>query len=344
LSRIDRLRGSLAEPFLITTPVNVRYLTGFQSTNVALFVDEERAVLFTDFRYAEAARHVEGVEFVEVERALLRGVARAIEGKVAFEAAQLTYANWELLHAAGLELVPRHGQVERLRAVKDERELEAMRAAAEITVEAYERVAEEPFVGRSERQLAFRFDQLVHELGGHGTSFPTTVASGPNGALPHAHSGDRHVERGETVVVDAGAAVDGYCADCTRTFATGKLPEELQRAYDVCLEAQLAGLDVVAPGVTGRDADAAAREVIWHAGLGEYFGHGLGHGVGLLVHEAPTLRPESDDTLAPNNVVTVEPGVYLPGLGGVRIEDLVVVRDERPVVLTPYTKELVTVG
>jgi Xaa-Pro aminopeptidase len=156
--------------------------------------------------------------------------------------------------------------------------------------------------------------------------------------------GDRHVERGETVVVDAGAVVDGYCADCTRTFATGKLPEELQRAYDVCLEAQLAGLDVVAPGVTGRDADAAAREVIWHAGLGEYFGHGLGHGVGLLVHEAPTLRPESDDTLAPNNVVTVEPGVYLPGLGGVRIEDLVVVRDERPVVLTPYTKELVTVG
>jgi Xaa-Pro aminopeptidase len=151
------------------------------------------------------------------------------------------------------------------------------------------------------------------------------------------------IERGETVVFDAGALVDGYASDCTRTFATGELPEELARAYDVVLEAQLAGLGAVAPGVSGKDADAAARGVIEAAGLGGRFGHGLGHGVGLLVHEAPTLRPESEDTLAENHVVTVEPGVYLPGLGGIRIEDLVVVRQGGPLVLTSFPKELVTV-
>jgi Xaa-Pro aminopeptidase len=151
------------------------------------------------------------------------------------------------------------------------------------------------------------------------------------------------IERGETVVVDAGAVVGGYASDCTRTFATGPLPDELKRAYDVVLEAQLEGLDAVAPGTTGKEADAAAREVIERNGLGERFGHGLGHGVGLLVHEAPTLRPESEDTLAENQVVTVEPGVYIPGLGGIRIEDLVVVRDGEPLVLTSFTKDLVTV-
>jgi Xaa-Pro aminopeptidase len=151
------------------------------------------------------------------------------------------------------------------------------------------------------------------------------------------------IARGETVVVDAGAVVGGYASDCTRTFATGPLPDELKRAYDVVLEAQIEGLDAVEPGTTGRDADAAAREVIERNGLGERFGHGLGHGVGLLVHEAPTLRPESEDTLAENHVVTVEPGVYIPGLGGIRIEDLVVVREGEPLVLTSYTKELVTV-
>jgi Xaa-Pro aminopeptidase len=344
MSRIERLREALEEPLLVTTPVNVLYLTGFESTNAALLVDEERASLFTDFRYAEAARNIEGVEFVEVERALIRGVAKNVNGRIGFEAAHLTYASWELLKSAGLELVPRGGQVERLRATKDEDELEALRRAAEITVAAYQRIADEPFVGRTERDVSFRFDQLLHELGGHGLSFPTVVASGPNGAVPHAHPSDRVIERGETVVIDAGAMIDGYRADCTRTFATGPLPDELQHAYDVCWRAQLAGLDVVVPGVTGRDADAAARTVIDDVGLGEYFGHGLGHGVGLLVHEAPTLRPESEDTLVSNNVVTVEPGVYLPGVGGVRIEDLVVVRDDGPIVLTPYTKELVTVG
>jgi Xaa-Pro aminopeptidase len=342
--RVDRLRELIQEPFLVTTPVNVRYLTGFESTNAALLVEEDRAVLFTDFRYAEAGRQVEGVEFVEVERALIRGVAAHVKGRIAFESAHLTYANWELLKNAGIELVSRGGEVERLRAVKETAELAALQRAAAITTEAYERIAQEQFVGRTERELGLRFDQILHELGAHGNSFPTVFASGPHGAVPHAHSSGRVIERGETVVVDAGAMIDGYCADCTRTFATGDLPDELRHAYDVCLAAQRSGLRAVAPTISGRDADAAARGVIDAAGLGEFFGHGLGHGVGLLVHEAPTLRPESQDTLVPNNVVTVEPGIYMPGLGGIRIEDLVVVSENGPLVLTQYTKELQTVG
>jgi Xaa-Pro aminopeptidase len=256
----------------------------------------------------------------------------------------LTYANWDLLKSGGLELVPRGGEVEQLRAVKDSSELAALQKAAAITTEAYERIAQEPFVGRTERELGFRFDQILQELGAQGHSFPTVFASGPHGAVPHTKSGDRVIERGETVVLDAGAIIDGYCADCTRTFATGDLSDELRHAYDVCLAAQLAGLRAVAPTITGREADAAARGVIDAAGLGEYFGHGLGHGVGLMVHEAPTLRPESEDTLVPNNVVTVEPGIYMPGVGGIRIEDLVVVGENGPTILTPYTKELQTVG
>jgi Xaa-Pro aminopeptidase len=344
VTAVDRLRGLIDEPLLVTMPVNVFYLTGFQSSNAALLVDGERAMLFSDFRYAEGARKVEGVEFVEVERALIRGVAAHVQGRLAFERAHLTYASWEVLRDAGVDLVPGGGQVERLRAVKSERELELIRRATDITNEAYLLLAEERFVGRTERELAFRFATFIHECGGHGEAFSTTVASGPNGAIPHAGTSDRVVEKGETVVVDAGAVLDGYASDCTRTFATGPLPEELRRAYDVVLEAQVEGLDAVRPGATGKEADAAAREVIAGAGLGERFGHGLGHGVGLMVHEAPTLRPESQDRLEPNNVVTVEPGVYLPGVGGIRIEDLVVVREGEPVVLTSFPKELVTVG
>jgi Xaa-Pro aminopeptidase len=343
MNRIDRLRPLLEEPLLVTTPVNVRYLTGFESSNAALLVDQERSVLFSDFRYAEAARKVEGVEFVEVERALIRGVAGHVNGRVAFEPSHLSYASWESLKSTGAELVPRPGLVEKLRAVKSADELDLIERATRITNEAYERLAEERFVGRSERDLAWTFDSFLHELGAHGPSFPTTVASGPTGATPHGHTGDRVIERGETVVVDAGAIVEGYASDCTRTFATGELPEELNRAYNVCLEAQVSALDAVRVGVTGRDADAVARTAITDAGFGENFGHGLGHGVGLLVHEAPTLRPESGDTLESNNVVTVEPGIYLPGLGGIRIEDLVVVHEDGPVVLTSFPKELTTV-
>jgi Xaa-Pro aminopeptidase len=344
MSRIDRLRAGLEEPLLVTNGVNVRYLVGFSSSNAALFVEPERVRLFSDFRYAEAARAVEGVEFVETKRSLVGALAELLSGTLGFEADAVSYASWEVLRAGGLELVPRRGLVESLRAVKDESELEAIRRAGEITSEAYARLAEERFVGRTERELAWRLDDLFHELDADAPAFETIVASGPNAARPHARPTDRTMEAGETVVVDAGAMVDGYNADCTRTFATGPLPDELESAYAATLEGQLAGLEATRAGVTGVDADEAAREKIEAAGLGEKFGHGLGHGVGLEVHEAPRLSRESTDTLAAGNVVTVEPGVYLGGVGGIRIEDLVVVTDGAPEVLTSFDKDLITVS
>ena len=344
MNRTERLRTILEEPLLVSNGVNVRYLTGFDSSNAALLVELDRVRLFSDFRYAEAARGVEGVEFVETKRSLFVSLAELLEGRVGFEADDVTYSSWETLSADGLELVPRRGLVEALRAVKDQGELDAIRRAGAITSEAYARLAEEPFVGRSERELAWRLEELFHELGADAPAFETIVASGENSARPHTRPTDREVGAGETVVIDAGVIVDGYCSDCTSTFATGPLPDELTAAYAACLEGQLAGLEAVRPGTTGVEADAAAREKIEAAGLGEKFGHGLGHGVGLMVHEAPRLSRESTDTLAPGNVVTVEPGVYLEGLGGIRIEDLVIVGDEAPEVLTSFTKDLVTVS
>jgi Xaa-Pro aminopeptidase len=344
MSRVDRLRASLEEPLLVTNGVNVRYLVGFSSSNAALFVEPERVRLFTDFRYAETARAVEGVEFVETKRSLIAALGELLEGAVGFEADAVSYASWEVLRAGGLDLVPRRGLVEALRAVKDESELEKIRHAGEITSEAYARFAEESFVGRTERELAWRLDELFHEQGAHAPAFETIVASGPNSAKPHARPSDRKVEAGETVVVDAGAMVDGYNADCTRTFATGLLPDELKSAYAATLEAQLAGLEATRAGVTGVDADAAARDKIEAAGFGANFGHGLGHGVGLEVHEAPRLSRESSDTLEAGNVATVEPGVYLEGLGGIRIEDLVIVTGGEPEMLTPFGKDLITVS
>jgi Xaa-Pro aminopeptidase len=342
-SRIDRLRAMLEEPLLVSNRVNVRYLVDFASSNAALLVEPERLRLFSDFRYAAAGRAVGDVEFVEAKRSLFADLAERLSGRIGFEADDLTYSRHATLAAAGLELVPRYGLVEALRVVKDGEELEAIRRATELTNEAYERLAGETFVGRTERDLAWRMDELLHELGADAPAFPTIVAAGPNSARPHADPGAREIEAAQTVVIDAGAQLDGYCSDCTRTFATGRLPSRLEEAYSVCLEAQLAGLAAVRAGVSGVDADAAARARVEEAGLGDAFGHGLGHGVGLDVHEAPRLARESTDTLAAGNVVTIEPGVYLEGLGGIRIEDLAIVQDDRAEALTSFTKELVTV-
>ena len=343
IERIEALRSAVEEPLLVSNLVNVRYLAGFDSSNAALVVEPERVRLFSDFRYAELGRSIQGVEFVETKRSLYAALAELLEGQHGFEADDLTYGKWETLSAGGLELVPRRGLVEALRAVKDESELDAVRRAAAVTSEAYARFAEETFLGRTERDLAWRMDELFHELGADGPAFETIVAAGPNGARPHSRPSDREVGPGETVVVDSGARLDGYCSDCTRTFATGPLPERLQEAYAVCLEAQLAGLEAVRVGATGVEADAAARRVIEDAGFGEAFGHGLGHGVGVDVHEAPRLARESSDTLVAGNVVTVEPGIYLEGLGGIRIEDLVIVGEDGPEVLTGFTKDLLSV-
>jgi Xaa-Pro aminopeptidase len=342
--RIERLRETLGEPLLVSNPVNVRYLSGLQSTNAALLVEGDRVRLFTDFRYAERARAIRDVETVETRRDLYADLGERLSGRIGFEADALTVARHEMLAAGGIELVPRRGLVERLREVKDAAELAAIRRAGAIVTEAFERLAEEPFVGRSERELSWRMVEIQHQLGAEDLAFPAVVASGETGASPHAVPSDRRVEVGEMVIVDAGCVAGGYCSDCTRTFATGSLPAELEVAYRVVLQAQQAGLEAVAAGADGLEVDRTARAIVEDAGLGDRFGHGLGHGVGLEVHEAPYLNPEFPGTLQAGNVVTVEPGVYLPGLGGVRIEDLVVVTEEGAAeVLTGFTKELVTV-
>jgi Xaa-Pro aminopeptidase len=343
--RVDRLRQSLEEPLLVSAAANIRYLIGFSSSNAAMLVEPDRLRVFSDFRYSSAGKALEreGLEFVEVSRNLYAGLADLLEDRIGFEANAVTYAEYETLAGGGLELVPRRGLVEALRAVKDESELEAIRGAAAITSEAYQLFSQERFTGWTEQDLAWRLDGLFHELGARGPAFETIVAGGPNAALPHGRPTEREVGPGETVVIDAGALVDGYCSDCTRTFVTGPLPDRLDEAYAVCREAQQAGLHAVSAGTSGVDADAAARAVIEKAGFGEQFGHGLGHGVGIDVHEAPRLSKTSDDTLAAGNVVTVEPGIYLPGEGGIRIEDLVIVTEYGPEILTSFTKDLVTV-
>jgi Xaa-Pro aminopeptidase len=345
VSRLARLQALLEEPLLVTKPVNVYYLTGFGSSNPALLVEPDRVRLFSDFRYAEAGRAIEGVEFVEASRSLLADLAERLEGRLGFESEHVSHAGSETLRAGGLELVPRAGLVEGLRAVKDEAELDAMRRASAITSEAFDRLSQERFVGRTERELAWRMQELFHELGADGEAFDTIVAAGANGARPHADPGERTIEAGQLVVVDAGAKLDGYCSDCTRTFATGPLPERLKEAYAVCLQAQQAGVEGVRPALAGIDADAVSRAVVESSPFAGTFGHGLGHGVGLEVHEAPRLSPTAapDEVLAAGNVFSVEPGVYLEGEGGVRIEDLVALGPDGIEVLTTFTKDLVTV-
>jgi len=344
-NRIARLRDSLEEPLLVTNPVNVRYLTGFESSNAAMLVEPERVRLFTDFRYLDAARAVDGVEAVETTRSLVGWLAESLDGRVGFEADVLPVSLAEALRRGGLELVPRSGLVERLRAVKDERELASLRRACAITDRVFERLASEiRFVGRAEGDVAWEITRLFHEEGGQGLSFESIVGAGPTGSRPHARAGERVIGPGELVVIDTGCTADGYASDCTRTFATGELAGELREAYEVVLAAQQAGLEAIRAGVTGIEADLAARRLIDASPFAGTFGHGLGHGLGLDIHEAPRLSTESRDTLESGNVVTVEPGVYVAGRFGVRTEDDVVVTADGIENLTGFRKELVVVS
>jgi Xaa-Pro aminopeptidase len=345
MTRIDRLRELLEEPLLITNLVNVRYLTGFDSSNAALFVEPERTRLFTDFRYAEAAQGIEGVETVITKRSLMAWLGETLSGRVGFEANVLPWSFAEDLRAAGLDLVPRKGLVEQLRAVKDEGELEAIRRCCSITDRMFERlVTEVEFVGRRELDVSWDIQRLFREEGAEGLAFESIVGSGATGARPHGRAGEKVIEVGELVVIDTGCNVGGYVSDYTRTLATGELSGEMAEAYAVVLAAQQAGLDAIRPGVTGVDADAAARDVIEASDFNGKFGHGLGHGLGLDVHEAPRLSTESPDTLAVGNVVTVEPGVYIEGSFGVRIEDDVFVTEDGIENPARFTKELFTVA
>jgi Xaa-Pro aminopeptidase len=353
MSRIERLAALLEEPLLVAGPpyvlggqANVRYLTGLASSNAAVLVEPDgSATLFTDFRYAPRAREVEGVTVVETARNLLPSIGEQLSGRrIGFEEQNLPYAGYRALVEAGVDVEPHSGLVEGLRALKDETEIAIARRAGALSDEVFAALAAERFSGRTERELAWWIERRFRESGAEGVSFDVVVAGGATASSPHAVPGDRAIEPGELVTVDAGCVLDGYCSDCTRTFAVGDLSERLVELYAPCLEGQLAGLAAVGPGVHGRDADAASRVPIEAAGLGWAYGHGLGHGVGLQIQEAPVLRPESTDVLQPGNVVTVEPGIYVPGEVGVRIEDLVLVTTNGAERLTEFTKDLVTVS
>ncbi len=345
--RGERLEQQLAElaldRMLVTDLTNVRYLTGFTGTNGACICGSDTRLFLTDFRYTERAEaEVEGWETVTVANDWLKGIAERLDGKVGFEDDQMSVRMLEKLQGKlgeGVEMVAAGGTVERLRRVKDEEELAAIAEASKLADEVWRWSLERGLAGHSEREVARAAEARIRELGGD-PSFPAIVAAGPNGALPHAEPGEREIGRGELVVFDMGAQLDGYCSDGTRTFATGEPGEEARAVYEVVLAAQLKALEVIKAGVKGEDVDGAARRVIADAGYGDHFGHGLGHGVGLEVHEAPRLSLRSDDVLAAGEVVTVEPGIYLPGKLGVRIEDLVVVGEEGLCNLSALPKDL----
>jgi Xaa-Pro aminopeptidase len=333
--RGERLAALLAEGelemTLVTELVNVTYLTGFGGTNGACLCGPDTRFFFTDFRYTERAEaEVEEWEVVTVTDDWLGGIAERFGGAVGFEDDHVSVRLLKRLEEKlpdGATLKPAGGMVERLRRVKDEAELAAIGAASELADEVWRWSIERGLLGRPEREVAAAAEARMRELGAE-PSFPAIVAAGPNGALPHAEPGEREIGADELVVFDMGAKLDGYCSDGTRTFATGDPGERGRQVYETVREAQAAALEALGGGVEGEAVDTAARKVIEAAGHGERFGHGLGHGVGLEVHEGPRLSQRSEDVLAPNEVVMVEPGVYLPGELGVRIEDLVVIAED----------------
>jgi Xaa-Pro aminopeptidase len=354
-ARADRLADEIAgrelDALIVNDLHNLRWLTGFTGSNGVALVGRDVRVFVTDFRYVEQAQEQVPGDFERIrgKQDLLEEIAARASGRVGFDDAHTTVRQLRRLEELvpdGVELVPAAGAVEKLRAVKDAREIEAIRAATALADEVFAEVAESGLAGRTEYDVAVDAEIAMRRRGASGPSFPPIVAGGPHGALPHAEPRRVAIERDTLVVVDMGAILDGYCSDSTRTYATGDgITDEMREVYELVLEAQLAALDAIRPGVTGKSVDQVARDVIEAAGRGEQFGHGLGHGVGIEIHEEPRLSQSGEEqVLEAGNVVTVEPGVYVPGGFGIRIEDLVVVTDDGCEILTSRPKGLTVVG
>jgi Xaa-Pro aminopeptidase len=361
--RADRLAGLVAESeldlLIVSNLVNVRYLTGFSGTNGVVVIGpgaDGARVFGTDFRYFERVQsELSGYELRRAQSDILEVPAKlvdehAAEGRklrLGFDDAHLTVRAFERLRklvAEKAEPVAAGGLVERLRIVKDPAEVDLMRRAAAIAADLYDWLASGfGLAGHTEREVALALELKAKELGADGLSFPPIIAAGPNGALPHAEPGGDVIPRDTLVIVDLGCVVGGYCSDCTRTFATGDLTEEERSVYALVQQAQAAALEGVVSGADVREVDAIARRIIDEAGHGEQFGHGLGHGVGLDVHEDPHVGLTSEDVLEEGMVFTIEPGIYLPGWGGVRIEDIVVLENGRARVLS-HARKLTPAG
>ncbi len=350
--RTASARRAIAEAGLdalvVSQPANIRYLCGYSGSAGLLLVTARGSDFLTDFRYQEQVkREVKGARCRIIRRDLFTDLAglpgiRSLR-KVGFESQHLPFERYDFLRRNLKAVIPTAGLVERLRQTKQAAEIAAIAAAAAVADRAFAQIVREIKPGMTERAIAARLDFLLKSLGADRPSFETIVGSGPNGALPHARPGSRRVRQGDLIVLDFGAQRRGYCSDMTRTVAVGRPTDRQRHIYGIVRDAQLAGLKAVRAGVSGKAADAAARGVIAAAGYGERYGHGLGHGVGLEVHELPRLGKLSDNVLAEGAVVTVEPGIYLPGWGGVRIEDLVAVTRSGNRVLSRSTKELIAI-
>lgn len=342
------LRQQRLDGLIVTGPANLRYLCGYSGSSGLLWLSFRESVFFTDFRYQEQIRReVTATRAVIVKKSLLDDLALlpALRKarRIGYESGHLLCSQLERLSKdiSCKKLISTVGIVENSRLVKDQGELAKISKAAAIADEAFASIIKFIRPGMTERAVANKLDYFLKQFGADKPSFDSIVASGPNSALPHAQPGDRKIRKGDFLVMDFGARYQGYCSDMTRTICIGRPTDRHLEIYNLVHRAQADGLRAVRPGARGREADAAARDVIEGAGYGKYFGHGLGHGVGLEVHEGPRLGKISEDLLKLGNVVTVEPGIYLPGWGGVRIEDLVAVTAKGCRVLSHSNKRLI---
>ena len=331
--RLNRLVAQFPEKeldaLLISAPENRRYLSGFTGSAGYLFISSERAVLVTDSRYTEqATNQAPDFQVMQVRGGwdwFLEQLKETGVKRVGFESRDMTVATYNSLVGAvkddsalsQVSMIATAEMPEEGRVFKDQRELALLQRAIDASDAAMEAVCPNITVGMTEREVAWRMEMAMRDFGADGISFDTIVASGPNGAMAHHRPSDRAIQAGEPIVIDMGAIVEGYCSDITRTVVVGEPDETFRKIYDIVLGAQLTAINTVRPGMTGEDCDDLSRAVIAEAGYGGNFGHSLGHGVGLAVHENPRVSPRSPDKLEPNMVFTVEPGIYLTGWGGI---------------------------
>ena len=356
MRQIEKIQEQLKEQgldgLLLTDEKNQRYAAGFAFTDGAVLVGREKAWLITDSRYIEAAEKTAAagvqVRLYDRERPLMARLKEAIQEagmeRLAAEDSKLShreYLAWE--KALGRPLLPAGELMARLRAAKTEEEIDAMRAAQAIAEQAPEEVLELIRPGMTEKQVMAELVYRTLRHGSEGNAFDPIVVSGPNSSLPHGVPGERMIQKGDFVTMDFGCLKEGYCSDMTRTIAVGEATEEMRNVYHIVLQAQLAGIAVARAGIPGKEIDAAARKVITDAGYGDYFGHGFGHSLGLDIHEAPNANPRGEEPMPAGAVCSAEPGIYLPGRFGVRIEDVMILRENGCEVITKAPKTLLIV-
>ena len=355
IKRLQKLRTSIADKILdallLYQPENLRYISGFTGSSGWLLISGQNAILATDFRYVEQAKEESpDFEIIQTKQDLRDWLPGLVSDwgwhKLGFEANFISYASHHKLNEAiktkqiNLELVPTIGIVEQLRSIKEPEELGFITKAVGLADAAFEQAKAIIRPGITEKEAAWEIEKLLRQEGSEGIPFEIIVASGPNSALPHAKPTEKIINPGEPVLIDMGARISGYCSDFSRTLFLGKADKTLQKIYDIVLKAQTTAIERVKSGMNASQADQLARSVVEKAGYGDAFGHGLGHGVGLAVHEFPTLGPSSSDSLADGMVFTIEPGIYLAGQGGVRIEDMVVLENGKARVPTKAKRDL----